>query len=497
MDKLPKLRRKPKPPAIETSVERTSTDTTESALSSSAVGSWLQKEHTNPSGKKSPFRNLRLRPSAKRARESSPADSGLGEPPATRQDGVKVKSNGAKPRDRLDGKGDADTDMEEPSDPGPVMPSFLNLEKEAIDLKFEDLNWDERIRLSKGQANHPHHEWRWGSFKQTDVKERGLMDRYVNIKPWNHNRVKLRVPDGHLDYVNASLITVRPPPGNARPPLRYIAMQGPTEPSIPYVWRMIAEQVKSPSVIVQLTSNNEGGMVKCNQYFPEGEEGSEWDLNGEDAWEDGWGATLKYESVEQLHGGAIEKRKLSLHVEGEKEPRTIWHFWYRSWPDFGVPADDDLDSFFELMRLSREHSSPNGPRVIHCSAGVGRTGTFIALEHLLRELDVGALYDPPVDGNASSQPSKPDLIYDTVQELREQRKGMVQSDIQYRFLYQVLRKLWSDRYGPAEDDEDKADGGVNLDKPVQATSAPEVDPFWDGDDDDEGGARLRDSAMGS
>jgi hypothetical protein len=168
MDKLPKLRRKPKPPTIETRVERTSTDTTGSTLSSNAVGggagvpvqlteassrpttshngspstmnkpadslgkmSWLQREQQTPTGKKSPFRNLRLRPSAKRARESSPAASGLGDPHAARQDGAKVRSNGSKSQGSLNGKEDVDMDRGEPSDPGPVMPSFLELDKEG------------------------------------------------------------------------------------------------------------------------------------------------------------------------------------------------------------------------------------------------------------------------------------------------------------------------------------------------------------------------------
>jgi hypothetical protein len=150
MDKLPRLRRKPKPPAIETSVERTSTDTNESTLSNNAVGggagvpvqvteatsrpttshngspgsgskptdswgkkSWLQKEQTNASGKKSPFRNLRLRPSA------------------SRQDGVKVRSMGLKSRDHLDEKEDVHMVQAQPSDPGPIMPSFLTLERDG------------------------------------------------------------------------------------------------------------------------------------------------------------------------------------------------------------------------------------------------------------------------------------------------------------------------------------------------------------------------------
>ncbi|KAH6951110.1 protein-tyrosine phosphatase-like protein [Ilyonectria sp. MPI-CAGE-AT-0026] len=128
-----------------------------------------------------------------------------------------------------------------------------------------------------------------------------------------------------------------------------------------------------------------------------------------------------------------------MHLKDEEEPRVVWHLLYRRWPDFGVPELEDLDGFFELMRLSRELSAPSNPRIIHCSAGAGRTGTFISLEHLMRELDLGTFenYDEPAEG--------PDLVYETVDILREQRVGMVQSKPQYQFIYQVMCKLCQDK----------------------------------------------------
>lgn len=287
------------------------------------------------------------------------------------------------------------------------------------------------------------------------------MDRYVNIKPWNHNRVKLLVPKEELDYVNASTITLHSPSDDTKPPLRYIAMQGPTEPSFEYVWRMIAEQLESPAVIVQLTTMIEGNTIKCHQYFPAGagqteDEGdTAWVLNEKDVWGDGWKARLTFDSVEEVAGGAIEKRKLLLSVEGDDEPRVVWHLLYRRWPDFGVPRIADIDSFFELMRLSREHSHPSAPRVIHCSAGIGRTGTFICLEHLMRELESGALE------NYDAMGEQPDIIYETVDLLRQQRRGMVQGEIQYQFIYQVMRRLWIQKYG-AQDHESREPAAKRL-----------------------------------
>lgn len=292
------------------------------------------------------------------------------------------------------------------------------------------------------------------------------MDRYINIKPWNHNRVKLQVPEEELDYVNASEITVPSPSDPNQEPLRYIAMQGPTLPSIDYVWRMIAEQMSSPAVIVQLTTMAEGGVVKCHQYFPDDQENSTWTLNEHDAWNDGWQAQLTYESYEEMAEGAIEKRKLLMQVDGEDEPRVVWHLLYRRWPDFGVPELEDLDGFFDLMQLSRELSAPSNPRIIHCSAGVGRTGTFITLEHLIRELELGTFenYDDPSEG--------PDLIYHTVDLLREQRVGMVQGRPQFLFIYQVMRKLWQDKYGVDEDGNEPAAKRLEVGDPFIDDSVP-------------------------
>jgi protein-tyrosine phosphatase len=308
------------------------------------------------------------------------------------------------------------------------------------------------------------------------MQGKSFMDRYVNIKPWNHNRVKLQVPEGELDYVNASAIALQSPSDSTRPPLRYIAMQGPTVPSVDYVWRMIAEQMEGTAVIVQLTGMVEGTTVKCHQYFPVDPEQPSWVLNEGNAWGDGWLAHLTLASTEILADGAIEKRKLTLHVDGEedREPLCVWHFLYLRWPDFGVPTGADLESFFALMSLSREYTFHANPRVVHCSAGVGRTGTFIALEHLIRELEMGALENHDHAG----QPG-PDLVFNTVDKLREQRKAMVQGDIQFAFIYTVLRTLWEEKY---------ADGSSGGEPAAKRLEMLDGDPFTDNKTPAEGAA---------
>ena len=320
---------------------------------------------------------------------------------------------------------------------------------------------------------------RWGHYKQTDTSI-GVMDRYQNIKPWNHNRVKLQVEQGKLDYVNASTVELPSTSDPTQTPHRYIAMQGPTEPSFSHVWRMIAEQIQGPAVIVQLTNMYELISVKCSQYFPDGENEVEYHLNTEDAWQDSWRARLVFDSSTEHDEGAITKRKFLLHIDGEDEPRVIWHIHYHHWPDFGLPKPENLPAFFALSHMSQEcagKDNPSAPRIVHCSAGVGRTGTFIALEHLMRELELGAMHpDKKMDG---------DPVYDTVELLRKQRRGMVQGETQLRFIYQTIRRLWLEKYGhlvglTAEDGEPaskrlEVSGGAESDGDRE-----ETDPFvWD------------------
>ncbi|KAL6870549.1 tyrosine phosphatase [Trichoderma novae-zelandiae] len=435
MDRIPKFRRKPKPPVLETAIDRNGAVASDNMSATDSVLGQQQRTHH----KMAPFRSLRLRGPSKRARDSPPADLTPTTPSTVvvAPDGIQSPPRPARP-----------ASVNQPPPP-PVLPAFLTLSQQDIDAKYQELTWAERVRVAQGMRDDNLGDPRWALYKHADTHDK--MDRYVNIRPWAYNRVKLRVPEAEFDYVNASAISLTSPTDPNKPPLRYLAMQGPTVPSFDHVWRMIAEQCPSPAVIVQLTNLVELDVIKCDQYFPMGDEmptgghDTVWSVNEYNLWGDNWRADLTFVSVEELAGGAIEKRKLLLHVQGEQEPRVVWHFLYRRWPDFGVPTAEDVDSFLELMKLSRQHSAPSAPRVIHCSAGVGRTGTFICLEHLMRELDSGALarYDMPSE--------RSDLVSLTVDTLRQQRRGMVQGEIQYRFIYQVMRKLWHEKYGVVDE----------------------------------------------
>ncbi|OHF01254.1 protein-tyrosine phosphatase [Colletotrichum orchidophilum] len=494
MDHLPKFRRKPKIPTISTTDVKT--PPSRNAIDEQqppqqiypsttvTVTGGRSPTTTKPGLRKTAFRGLHLRSSGKRLRSPPPASLPQSPPPAiVSHDGI---TSSPRQKDKegsgVGSKNDSVSSgksSHESFRPKPRIPAFLDLSvpgtkppsrrrhggagRELIagipaDLenKFQELVWQERNRLAAGMAPDADETTKWGSYKQIDMR-RGMQDRYFNIKPWNHNRIKLRVPAEELDYVNASTISLSSPSNKELPPLRYIAMQGPTENSLDFVWRMVAEQLTDPVVIVQLTSFYENNQVKCYPYLPMDEEHEPWRINETDGWGDGWSATLTFDSFLSLENGAIEVRKLLLRVGDEEDDRIVWHLLYTKWPDFGVPAVDDLSSFFTLMRLSREYNTNSeNPRIIHCSAGVGRTGTFITLEHLIRELDEGALED--YDGGGEGD----DLIFATVDALREQRRSMVQAESQYLFLYQVLRKLWQEKYDVEDSDGDSEPAAKRL-----------------------------------
>lgn len=174
------------------------------------------------------------------------------------------------------------------------------------------------------------------------------------------------------------------------------------------------------------------------------------------------------------------------------QSKTIYHYLYHGWPDFGKPEAEDRLALIELTRQTRKITGES-PRIVHCSAGVGRTGTFIALDFLIREIEEDRILDPtayslspssstsastlnppagfgfrdeitPTETWGKSGPPKvktpttelpsgeennalrDDLIYQTVNTLREQRMMMVMNELQYAFLYEVVREVFLEKY---------------------------------------------------
>ncbi|KAF9130273.1 hypothetical protein BGW39_003283 [Mortierella sp. 14UC] len=204
--------------------------------------------------------------------------------------------------------------------------------------------------------------------------EQGLKNRYKNIWPYDHTRVKLaEIDPGHDDYVNASFLT---------PPLSrksYIATQGPLPSTFQDFWKTAWEQ--NSRVVVMLTREQEMGRIKCHQYWPSAmhpimEVGP-------------MRVSFVNEFLPDATVGTILVRQMKFqHIRRPEEPaRNITQIQYTGWPDFGVP-ETPLE-VLRVIQLANEHNVPvssAGPMIVHCSAGCGRTGAFCVIDSILTEI---------------------------------------------------------------------------------------------------------------
>ncbi|KAI4878056.1 hypothetical protein NFI96_011663 [Prochilodus magdalenae] len=240
------------------------------------------------------------------------------------------------------------------------------------------------------------------------LPENRCKNRYNNILPYDSTRVKLSCleDDPCSDFINASFI----PGNNFR--REYIATQGPLPGTKDDFWRMVWEQ--NVHNIVMVTQCVEKGRVKCDQYWP---------LDREPLYYGDLVVHMLSESV--LSEWTIREFKISC--EGQLSyPRVVRHFHYTVWPDHGVPeTTQSLVQFVRTVRDYIDRAPSTGPTVVHCSAGVGRTGTFIVLDRALQQLDSRGTVD----------------IYGCVFDLRLHRSHMVQTESQYMYLHQCIRDV--------------------------------------------------------
>ncbi|KAG0376546.1 hypothetical protein BGX24_007573 [Mortierella sp. AD032] len=315
--------------------------------------------------------------------------------------------------------------------------------------------------------------------------EQGLKNRYNNIWPYDHTRVKLaEIDPGHDDYINASFLT---------PPLSrksYIATQGPLPVTFQDFWKTAWEQ--NSRVVVMLTREQEMGRIKCHQYWPS----SQHPLMEVGPMR----VSFVNEFLPDATVGTILVRQMKLqHIRRPEEPaRHITQIQYTGWPDFGVP-ETPLE-VLRVIQLANEHNVPvssAGPMIVHCSAGCGRTGAFCVIDSILTELSehpevvlqspsagkrlslstrpslefsrsgndrvVGAMASSRsllsgsmgVNGGAAPSGAVPaggsgagvsgtaedpmaDIVYASVSTFREQRISMVQTLRQYVFCYEAI-----------------------------------------------------------
>uniref|UniRef100_A0A8P4G646 Protein tyrosine phosphatase receptor type Q n=1 Tax=Dicentrarchus labrax TaxID=13489 RepID=A0A8P4G646_DICLA len=232
-------------------------------------------------------------------------------------------------------------------------------------------------------------------------------NRFPNIKPYNNNRVKLLSEPGSAgsDYINASFVS------GYLCPNEFIATQGPLPGTVADFWRMIWET--GTRTIAMLTQCYEKGRIRCHKYWPE-------DNKPMSVFSD---ILISKVSEEVLPDWTVR----TLKVEKHGHYILVRHFNYTSWPEHGVP--ESCSTLIKFVKAVRAHRHDNTTIVVHCSAGVGRTGVFIALDHLIQHVRDHDFVD----------------IYGLVAELRSERMCMVQNLAQYIFLYQSTLELLNNK----------------------------------------------------
>ncbi|XP_061196395.1 receptor-type tyrosine-protein phosphatase alpha-like [Saccostrea echinata] len=224
------------------------------------------------------------------------------------------------------------------------------------------------------------------------------LNRYKHIYPYDTTRVVLNTENGSKDYINASYVN------GLEKPREYIAAQGPfTGDTINDFWRMIWQS--NANTIVILTNLEENEIMKCKKYWPKSE------ISYED---------LHVKTDTEESSTLFTVRRFKVLKEGEE--RTIEQFHFTAWPDKGVPRD--VNSILEFRNRVVRKTDISGPLIVHCSAGIGRTGTFIAIDYLIKQ----GQRDGSVD------------VVSCVSRIRHQRAHAIQTVEQYIYLYDVITK---------------------------------------------------------
>ncbi|BFZ61385.1 phosphotyrosine-specific ptp2-like protein [Saitoella coloradoensis] len=302
----------------------------------------------------------------------------------------------------------------------------------------------------------------------SSAMEQGTRNRYNNIWPYDHSRVKLNdVREGGTDYVNASFVENH---ANHR---RYIATQGPLPATSEDFWRVCWEQ--DVRAIVMLTTTEEGGQVKCHPYWKDKHHGpmylnqiSERKMESAD-----FGPEIK--GLPNGESAPIIIRQFTLaHGDYPFEPiREITQVQYTGWPDFGSAVPAALLAVVEQATVATARSTPvnsrstslssltdaratshrreENPVVVHCSAGCGRTGTYCTIDsvvdlvkksmHLAQAApgeDVTPIPSDWEEGRHYDDADEEDWVYRTVKEFREDRLSMVQTLRQFVLCYETV-----------------------------------------------------------
>ncbi|XP_067310151.1 receptor-type tyrosine-protein phosphatase F isoform X7 [Pseudorasbora parva] len=264
---------------------------------------------------------------------------------------------------------------------------------------IERLKANDALRFSQEyESIDPGQQFTW---ENSNLEVNKPKNRYANVIAYDHSRVVLTPVDGvpGSDYINANYID------GYRKQNAYIATQGPLPETLSDFWRMVWEQ--RASTIVMMTRLEEKSRVKCDQYWP---------IRGTETY-----GMIQVTMLDAVELATYSVRTFALYKNGSSEKREIRQFQFMAWPDHGVPEYPTPILAF-LRRVKACNPPDAGPMVVHCSAGVGRTGCFIVIDAMLERMK----HEKTVD------------IYGHVTCMRAQRNYMVQTEDQYIFIHEAL-----------------------------------------------------------
>nr|XP_020749545.1 receptor-type tyrosine-protein phosphatase delta isoform X25 [Odocoileus virginianus texanus] len=264
---------------------------------------------------------------------------------------------------------------------------------------IERLKANDNLKFSQEyESIDPGQQFTW---EHSNLEVNKPKNRYANVIAYDHSRVLLSAIEGipGSDYVNANYID------GYRKQNAYIATQGSLPETFGDFWRMIWEQ--RSATVVMMTKLEERSRVKCDQYWPS--RGTE--THG----------LVQVTLLDTVELATYCVRTFALYKNGSSEKREVRQFQFTAWPDHGVP--EHPTPFLAFLRRVKTCNPPDaGPMVVHCSAGVGRTGCFIVIDAMLERIK----HEKTVD------------IYGHVTLMRAQRNYMVQTEDQYIFIHDAL-----------------------------------------------------------
>ncbi|XP_014608533.1 PREDICTED: tyrosine-protein phosphatase non-receptor type 2 isoform X3 [Polistes canadensis] len=244
------------------------------------------------------------------------------------------------------------------------------------------------------------------TFNESKKRQNRNLNRYRDVSPYDHTRIVLK--RGPCDYINANLIQVD------RAHRQYILTQGPLPSTAGHFWLMVWEQ--NSKAVLMLNKIIEKDHVKCHQYWP---------LDSTDSIMNFPDVGLKVEYISKTETPDYTTRTLRITDLETLESRDILHFHYITWPDFGVPQSPT--AFLHFLADVRQSGVLNqnvGPPVVHCSAGIGRSGTFCLVDTCLVLIEENGL-------NSVN-------VRDVLMEMRKSRMGLIQTPDQLRFSYAAI-----------------------------------------------------------